>query len=618
MKRLAAKLVTILLFVSCTTTTTRQPQISVVAANGPGGANVIRGTVRLDGNVLPGTTVVLIGNGHLQSAVTDPQGRYAFLNVASGTYSLRFELAGMQTLARSATVSNGSVVDVSANMRLAGVSESITVTAAPPPNYGPGGTTYSAGRISTWPTGYDAPPNAAIYTPILENTAIAAVKQSTTTFSIDVDHASYANVRRFLFENTMPPRDAVRIEEMINYFPYHYAQPADGKPFAVATEVAGCPWAPGHRLLRIGIQARTLEQWRMAPNNLVFLLDVSGSMMPPDRLPLLQSALALLVQQLRPQDQVAIVVYAGAAGLVLPTTSGADKTAILGALDKLQAGGSTNGGQGIELAYKVAKEHFLPDGNNRVILATDGDFNVGTSNIAELTNLIETKRKDGVYLTCLGVGRDNLNDALMESLADKGNGNYSYLDTIKEAEKVFVHELTGTLVSVADDVKVQLEFDPSVVASYRQIGYEDRALDNKDFEDDAKDAGDLGAGHGVTALYELVMTPQATPRSRIGTIRVRYKEPTQKASQLLTATIDDEGKTSGEATSDMQFAAAVAELGMLLRDSPNKGTATYADVLATARAMRGEDLEGYREELLRMIQTSQTLSGEKPLAVAVR
>jgi len=325
------------------------------------------------------------------------------------------------------------------------------------------------------------------------------------------------------------------------------------------TEVAGCPWAPEHRLLRIGIHGKTVDQWRLAPNNLVFLLDVSGSMSPPDRLPLVQQAMRFLVNQLRGDDSVSIVVYAGAAGIVLPKTSAANKGVILAALDNLHAGGSTAGGAGVELAYKMAEENFLPNGNNRVILATDGDFNVGITKMDDLKKLIEEKRKRGLYLTCIGVGDDNLKDGVMEMLAAKGNGNYYYLDTFAEAKKVFGRELTSTLVAVADDVKVQLEFDPAAVKSYRQIGYEDRAMANADFADDTKDAGEIGSGQSVTALYELV--PHGVSRGRIATLRLRYKDPGAPASQEITAAITDEGKSAFEASPDTQFAASVAEMG---------------------------------------------------------
>jgi Ca-activated chloride channel homolog len=452
------------------------------------------------------------------------------------------------------------------------------------------------------------------YAKIEEHAFRIAKDEPVTTFAIDVDRASYANVRRFLSRGVMPPRDAVRIEEMINYFTYRYPQPASDVPFSITTEVAGSPWEPKNRLLRIGIQGRNLDDWKMAPNNLVFLIDTSGSMQPPNRLPLLLSAFRMLADQLRAEDRVSIVVYAGSAGLVLPPTSGADKQKILGTLSQLNAGGSTAGGAGIELAYEVAQQQFLRDGNNRVILATDGDFNVGVSSMDELEELIERKRKSGIFLSVLGVGDDNYQDAKMELLADKGNGNYAYLDSMKEAEKVFKRELTGTLVTIAKDVKVQLDFDPARVESYRQIGYENRALANEDFDDDTKDAGDLGAGHSVTALYEIV--PKAgAPRGPIATVKLRYKEPNGDVSRLITSQANDEGRGAFDASPDMQFAAAIAELGMLLRNSPHRGTSSYADVLRLARVARGEDLDGLREEFIRMTESARALGGEHRVAV---
>lgn len=448
-----------------------------------------------------------------------------------------------------------------------------------------------------------------------EKAFMTAADQATTTFAIDVDRASYANVRRYLSQGMLPPPEAVRIEEMINYFDYDYPQPTGDVPFSVTTEVAGCPWANGHRLLRIGIQGAQLDPWRMAPNRLVFLLDVSGSMSPPQRLPMIQSAFRVLVNQLRAEDTVAIVVYAGASGLVLPPTSGADKDTILAALGNLAAGGSTAGGAGIELAYKVAQENFDPKANNRVILATDGDFNVGISDLDDLQELIEAKRDSGIFLTTLGVGDDNYRDSVLELLADKGNGNYAYLDSIQEAEKVFKKELTGTLVTIAKDVKVQLEFNPELVASYRQIGYENRALANEDFDDDTKDAGELGAGHSVTALYEIVpVSPDA--KGTIATLRLRYQEPRGSASRLITASAIDEGKSEYTASPDLQFAAAVTEIGMLLRDSPHKGTATFAEALKLARIARGSDLDGLRTEFLQLADSARVMKGRDQTAIA--
>jgi Ca-activated chloride channel homolog len=503
----------------------------------------------------------------------------------------------------------------------------VPMPVAPPPPMSTGGNLYAqsgvaggyaggvvggvAGGVMGGVVGGEVPPQPS-YAKIVEHDFFDTKTAALTTFSIDVDRASYANVRRFLNHNQAPPPDAVRIEEMVNYFTYALPQPAGNDPFSITSEVSTCPWNNKHRLMRVALQGRNLEEWKMAPNNLVFLLDVSGSMQPPERLPLIKSAFRLLVNRLRPQDTVAIVVYAGAAGVVLPPTSGADKATILQALDRLSAGGSTAGAEGIELAYKMAEESFHGDGNNRVILATDGDFNVGVSSVEELQKLIEEKRKHNIFLTTIGVGDDNYRDDMLEMLADKGNGNYAYLDSMKEAEKVFKSELTGTLVTIAKDVKVQIEFDPARVESYRQIGYENRALENKDFEDDTKDAGELGAGHSVTALYEIV--PASTANGQIATVRLRYKEPHGDTSKLITSAVNDAGASEYTASGDMKFAAAVAELGMLLRNSPHKGTATFADVASLVRGARGSDIDGYREELLRMVDTSNALVANKQIA----
>jgi len=586
MKRIASTFMLLLLAACAAHDATKI--VSIVSAGSPGGGS-IRGFVTTGGNPLPGATVTLSAPAvAARTVVTDVNGKYVFANLSPATYTLRYELAGLNTVTRSVALSAPAIVQANADLRPSAVAEAITVTASSPAFF----ETQEVHR----------------FLPIKENGFIATSKDASTTFAIDVDRASYAYVRSYLAEDELPPPDAVRIEEMVNYFTYHYAPPSDGRPFAVSSEVVGCPWEPAHRLVRIGIQGRQIEQWRQEPNNLVFLIDVSGSMESPESLPLVVSGLHLLVDQLRAEDSVAIVVYAGAAGLVLPPTSGADKATIVNALAKLEAGGSTAGGEGIELAYKVARDNFKEHGNNRVILATDGDFNVGVSDVESLQKLIEEKRETGVYLTCIGVGGEGINDALMKTLSVKGNGNYAYLDSLAEAKKVFVKELGGTLVTIAKDVKVQLEFNPQLVSSYRQIGYETRALANADFHDDAKDAGELGSGHSVTALYEIVPARAAT--GRIATLRLRYKEPKSVRSSLIESTISDEGKSAFDASPDTQFAAAVAEFGMLLRDSKYKGNATFADALALARAMRGEDFEGYREELLRMIETSKTLSDE--------
>ena len=604
MKRLILPVV-LLAVLACTS---RHTQVITAVPAAPG---TIRGYVQDDsGSALPGVTVIVKGQGRTMAAVTDVNGLYMLSAVPPGVYDVRAELAGFGTWQRRVNVTGEGASLVSV-LRLSSVSETITVTAEAPAV----STTFIAGSgraamRTAAVTMHAEPASTANYAHFEDHGFIETKKERVTTFAIDVDRASYANIRRFLTRGLVPPPDAVRVEEMINYFTYHLPQPGGSEPFSITTEVAGCPWNVASRLLRIGIQGRNLDQWKMAPNNLVFLLDVSGSMEPPDRLPLVKSGLRVLVDQLRAEDRVSIVVYAGAAGLVLPPTS--DKNAVLAALDQLQAGGSTAGGAGIELAYKTAAENFLRDGNNRVILATDGDFNVGTSSIPELQKLIEEKRKSGVYLSVIGVGDNNLNDALMETLADKGNGNYAYLDSLKEAEKVFRQELTGTLVTIAKDVKVQLEFDPSQVASYRQIGYENRALANKDFDDDTKDAGELGAGHSVTALYEIV--PASNARGTIATLKLRYKEPKEEVSKLITASAVDEGKSAYDASPDMQFATAIAEFGMLLRNSPHKGTASWEDVVQLARIARGEDLDGVREEFLRMLDSAKHVTGPRVAA----
>lgn len=469
------------------------------------------------------------------------------------------------------------------------------------------------------------------YDRLVENPFRAVKDQPLSTFSIDVDTASYANVRRFLLsEGRLPPPDAVRIEELINYFDYDYAGPEGDVPFAAHIEAAGCPWQEGHRLVRIGLKGKEIESDQRPPSNLVFLLDVSGSMNSPDKLPLLKEGMKLLARQLRDSDRVAIVVYASAEGLALPSTSGAERETIIAALDQLQAGGSTAGGAGIELAYRIAQENFIEGGVNRVLLCTDGDFNVGTTSTADLERMVEEKATSGVFLSVLGFGRGNLNDSMMETISNKGNGNYAYIDRINEARKVLIEQMSGTLVAIAKDVKIQVEFNPAQVAAYRLIGYENRILAAEDFNDDKKDAGEIGAGHTVTALYEVVPAgetadlPSVDPlryqvparprdeesaRGELLTLKLRYKAPDGDTSSLLEFPLVDQGKPFGAASLDFQFAAAVASFGMLLRDSQHKGTATYDAVLEIAESARGPDVHGYRMELLEMVRRAQSLTG---------
>ena len=465
------------------------------------------------------------------------------------------------------------------------------------------------------------------YDRIDDNPFLGVGQNPLSTFSIDVDTASYANVRRFVSQSMLPPKDAVRIEEMVNYFDYDYPAPPEGQPFSVNVEIADAPWKPEHRLMRIGLKGTPLSLDDRPRLNLVFLLDVSGSMEPPDKLPLLKKAMRLLVDELRENDQVAIVVYAGASGMVLPRTSGDQKGVILDALDRLQAGGSTNGGAGIQLAYDHAVAHFIPGGTNRVVLATDGDFNVGVTSQGELTRLIEERAASGVFLSVLGFGMGNYKDSTLEKLADRGNGNYAYIDSLSEARKVLVREMGSTLVTIAKDVNIQIEFNPAEVESYRLIGYENRVLRAEDFNDDEKDAGEIGAGHTVTALYEIVPagvptdTPSVDPlkyqqslaatqtasTGEILTVKLRYKEPDGETSKLLERPVRDEEKTYASATQDFKFAAAVASFGMILRDSPHKGNATFDGVLELAREGVGADRHGYRAEFLELARRAKSL-----------
>ncbi len=452
-----------------------------------------------------------------------------------------------------------------------------------------------------------------------------------STFSIDVDTASYANVRRMLREGQLPPTGAVRIEEMLNYFSYDYPDANGDEPFAVAIETTSAPWAPRHQLVRIGLQGRRIDDRDLPPRNLTFLLDVSGSMSSPDKLGLVKRALAGLARTLRREDRVAIVVYAGASGLVLPPTSGEDRGRILSALEQLQAGGATAGAAGIRLAYEVARRSYDPNGINRVILATDGDFNLGISNRSDLVERIERERESGVFLTVLGVGRGNLKDATMEQLADHGNGNYAYLDSLAEARKVLVEEAGATLVTIAQDVKIQVEFNPVHVAAYRLIGYENRLLADRDFNDDTRDAGEIGAGHSVTALYEVVpvgvqaptgtvddlryQTPRRTAITGHGdellTVKLRYKEPNGRRSRLLTYAVPAELTAFELASDDVRFAASVAAFGMLLRNSEYAGAASWEQVDSIARSALAQDPGGHRADFVRLVDTARELASEQ-------
>ncbi len=532
---------------------------------------------------------------------------------------------------------------------------------------------------------YHLPPaeqNTESYAGISENGYRDPLREPYSTFSIDVDNASYSNVRRFINLGQKVPADAVRIEEMINYFRYDYPKPSGEHPFSLYTETGICPWNSNHYLLHVGLRGKDIDKSELPPSNLVFLIDVSGSMDYPNKLPLLKSAFGLLVNELREEDRVAIVVYAGAAGVVLESTPGNRKETIMEAIDRLNAGGSTAGGAGLILAYKIAEKNFISGGNNRIILATDGDFNVGVSDNKSMQQLVEEKRGLGIYMTVLGFGMGNIKDDKMEIIADKGNGNYAYIDNIQEARRILVQEFGGTLFTIAKDVKFQIEFNPEYVKAYRLVGYENRLLADQDFNDDTKDAGEMGAGHTVTALYEIIpagseetglptidplryqnnggsrkadgahQTDEArqngeirkTEESRqtgeahqagglrqtgeirksdearqngeirkslrnthreLCNIKLRYKEPDALTSKLFSKTVDTEIKKAGETTDRFRFSAAVAEFGMILRNSKYKGNATTADVISLASGARGADPDGYRAEFIRLVRSAK-------------
>lgn len=475
---------------------------------------------------------------------------------------------------------------------------------------------------------YDRYANREEYNHNAENRFKSPVKDPLSTFSIDVDAASYSNIRRFINQGEIPPKDAVRIEEMINYFNYNYPKPTGNDPVRITTEVGICPWNKTHRLVQIGLKAREIENQNLPASNFVFLIDVSGSMFGPTRLELVKSSLRLLVNNLREKDRVAIVTYCGDARVALPSTPGNEKQKIKDALETLTAGGSTAGGAGIKEAYRIAQKNFIAQGNNRIILCTDGDFNVGASSETELENLIESKRKSGIFLTVLGYGMGNYKDNKMQILAQKGNGNHAYIDNIQEANKVLVNEFGSTMYAVAKDVKLQVEFNPAKVQSYRLVGYETRILNDEDFNDDTKDAGEMGAGHTVTALYEIIPTgtpgnipgsvdplkyqsqtnvnAQTSNSSELLTVKLRYKTPEEEKSKKIEKSVTDMGKDN--VSPDFRFASAVAMFAQLLKDSDFKGEATYDKVIETANKGLSFDPEGYRAEFVRLVQRAKGLN----------
>ena len=596
----------------------------------------IHGIVTDDAGAAIAGVLVTATGPEQRSTTTDKNGAFAFQNLRPGSYDLHFQLAGFRI----------SLAKVSVSTRVEQVKMTMSVAAASVQAFqemlmrktirvgggiastgaSPGGLYPSAEPAPYLPGRYDPNFNTEAYDHLDENPYRRVANDPLSTFSIDVDTASYANMRRFLNEGTVPPAGAVRIEELINYFRFDYPQPRGDEPFSVTTELAVCPWNTRHKLALIGLQGREIPEGDAVPRNLVFLIDVSGSMMPADKLPLVRTAMRMLTDVLAERDRVAIVVYAGASGLVLPSTTGDQKATIHRALAELQAGGSTNGGDGIKLAYRIAREHFIKGGVNRVVLATDGDFNVGVTSQDELVRLIEEQRASGVFLSVLGVGTGNLKDSTMEKLADKGNGNYAYLDSLHEARKVLVREAGSTLITIAKDVKIQVEFNPATVAAYRLIGYENRILKNEDFNDDKKDAGEIGAGHSVTALYEIVpvgvevdtpavdplkyQTPPQPTRSaspdELVTVKLRYKTPDGDTSRLVSTTLRS---PPAQLTANLGFASAVAEVGMLLRASKHAGSGSFASAIARASKFRGADGDGYRSEFIKLAELASGLRG---------
>jgi Ca-activated chloride channel family protein len=586
-------------------------------------SRVITGKVTYanDGSPLPGVTVILKGTS--TATVTDHAGVYKITVPAKGG-TLVFSFIGLKS--KDIKIGTAGTLNVVLEDDTKSLKEVVVV--------GNGERSRdhklsyaSAPIVADNFVYYDAVPrepwNTEEYDAINENIFHDAIRNPLSTFSIDVDAASYSNVRRFINNGNRPPKDAVRIEEMVNYFDYDYEQPKSDDPFAVVTEISSAPWNAKHKLVHIGLQGKKIPTEKLPASNLVFLIDVSGSMDEPNKLPLLKSSFKMLVEELRPQDHVAIVVYAGAAGLVLEPTSGSEKKKIIEALDRLEAGGSTAGGAGINLAYATAREYFKKEGNNRVILATDGDFNIGESSNASMERLIEAKRQEGIFLTVLGYGMGNYKDSKMETLADKGNGNYAYIDNITEARKVLVNEFGGTLFTIAKDVKLQIEFNPAHVKAYRLIGYENRMLKSEDFNNDKKDAGELGSGHTVTALYEIIpvgveseffkidelkyqttkIDPAAKKSDELMTIKLRYKKPNEDVSKLIVHPLQDNNIALAKTSDNFRWSASVAAFGMLLRESEYCKNYTYDNVVVLAQGARGADKEGYRIEFINMVKS---------------
>ena len=645
----------------------KQPAKPVVAKAKEAKSNLEVVVKTVDGSRIPGASVTLTAKkDKKKTLISNEKGVVAFNDLPSGKYQVSVDLEGFKRIRfEEVQIAGSQDVSLDVPLEIATISEEIVVAGKAPTvdtrssktqvtpvqvdsqslpqarnpwNVDGANVTKPGIGVSSSQFGkagkshrFQGEANTESYDYIKDNSFLDPLATPLSTFSIDVDTASYSNVRRFLMNRRLPPEDAVRVEELINYFPYDYPVPGRNKAFSITTELSACPWNPSHHLVLIGMKGKEMQEDRLPPSNLVFLLDVSGSMNHPQKLPLLVEAFKLLTHELQARDQVSIVVYAGSAGLVLPPTRGNNKDAIFEALNRLRAGGSTAGGQGIILAYDTAEKNLIKNGNNRVILATDGDFNVGPSSDADMVRLIEEKRKKGIFLTVLGFGMGNYKDSKMEKLADKGNGNYFYIDSMLEANKVLVHDLRKTLFTIAKDVKIQVEFNPARVQAYRLVGYENRLLQKEEFDDDTRDAGEIGAGHTVTALYEIIprtkteepeeknelkyqrnrLKPNAFESLELMNIKFRYKKPDADKSSLITKAIKQKITPLEKTSNNFRFASSVAEFGLLLRNSRYKGEASLISVLKRARGSLGEDKYGYRKEFIKLVKIAQDIS--KPL-----
>jgi Ca-activated chloride channel homolog len=618
-----------------------------VRAVAAGSLGRIVGKVTGSGTAIPGATVRITCGKVVRTVKADAAGAFTAVGLPLGTCSVTAAAAGYAAAAIQVQVAAETVGSVT--LALAAAPQPATKKPAPPKTRdvdkempvaaepalvsptpivaGRLSVASARGRVGPMTQRPDEGPNTEAYSRIDDNEFQRSSTAPLSTFSVDVDTASYSNLRRFLREGKAAPKDAIRIEELINYFTYDYPAPKAGDPFSVTTEVGPAPWAPTHQLVRIGLKAPEIDDRQVPARNLVFLLDVSGSMDDPNKLPLLKQAMGLLIDNLRPEDKVSIAVYAGAEGMALAPTAGSDKSKIRQAVFALEPGGSTNGAAGIQLAYNMAEANLIKNGINRVILCTDGDFNVGTTSEGDLTRLIEKERERGVFLTVLGFGMGNLKDSTMEKLANRGNGNYGYIDSLMEARKLLVKEAGATLVTVAKDVKLQVEFNPALVAGYRLIGYENRMLRNEDFNDDKKDAGEIGAGHSVTALYEIVPAGVEVPAAKVDdlkyqpnpakpgavgaaggelmTVKVRYKEPNGATSKLMSQPVKASAGPVALST-DFQWATAIAGFGMMLRESPHRGALTWKQVQALAAGAIGKDVEGYRKQAVELMKLAAT------------